>query len=245
MKEGQHEAKVQTVLGTVVELLKSTRYTSENIPRLSALADSICKVMHLAKSVRIRHAERLRAVEEEGENVDIFFGKCLAKRGLVNAIERAGSEVARLLLVQDLLSKVTALSGGGLGRTREVKGLLLVTKLDIHLLAHAGGNARVDNGLRQPRLVVSLVETNFFDQRLVHSITSSHQTIAQVGVLVQFELTTAKVEFILVVSLGEFLGHAAVRSSLKGGLEDNLSRATAKVEDSRSLARVRATDFSK
>jgi hypothetical protein len=66
-----------------------------------------------------------------------------------------------------------------------------------------------------------------------------------VRVLVKLEVATTKVEVILVVASSKLLRHSTGSSALEGRLENNLGRATTKIENGSCLTMIRATDLAK
>jgi hypothetical protein len=64
-----------------------------------------------------------------------------------------------------------------------------------------------------------------------------------VRVLIQFEITAAKVEVVLVITWREVLRHTTSLALLIGGLEDNLSGTATQVENSGRRSIIRATNL--
>ncbi|KZL82957.1 hypothetical protein CI238_02022, partial [Colletotrichum incanum] len=248
VEEGHHEVEVEAVLRATLELLERARNAGKQVPRFLAAAHGVGKVVHLAEGEGVGHAKGLGTVVEVGEDVDILAAKGLGQRGLVDTVEGAGSELAALILLQDLLGEVAALSGGGLRGAGHVKGhrlakRVVVVQLNLDLSDHAGSDARMDNGLLDPAVVRLLALKDLLDQRLVNGLAGAHQAVSEMGVLVKLELLSAEGEVILVVALRELFRHASVRSSLEGGLEDNLGRTAAEIEDGSSGALVGAANL--
>ena len=204
--------------------------------------------MHLTQGEGVGHAQGLVAVVKEGDDVKILLGEGLAQERLVGTVERAGSELASGVHLEDSLDQVTALSRRGLSGTNKLEFLFgrVGSRLDLDLLGQSGDNARVSDGLRHPRLVVSVLLGEIGEEQLVNGLTSGHQSVAEVRVLVKFVLVVAVVHDIFVIVLVgtrlELLEGSA-SSILKRRLEDNLGRTTTKVENGRGGALLAAAEF--
>jgi len=243
MRQRDHEVQIHTMLRPIAQLLHGAWNASENIPLLLATAHSRCQVCHLPQGKGRRHAERLGPVVEVRQEVHWLAGEGFRDAWLVHAIERAWCQCAGSIFLENTLGKATALCRGANLRAGHVNFQLAVgrersegmVRGDGHLghLRHAGTVAWVDNGLlvdplRRAGGLVRFVQVG--EESGQDSFAGGHQAVAQVGVLVERELAAAEVELVLVVTVGELVGHAAGLEALEARLEDDLSRAAAKIE---------------
>ena len=79
VQQRHHEVKVHAVLATVAELLEGPRDRAEHFPRLLSAADAAGETVELTQRERVGHSERLGAIVEVGENVDVLRGECLGQ----------------------------------------------------------------------------------------------------------------------------------------------------------------------
>lgn len=249
VKQRHHKAKIQAPLWAALELLNRFWHSAERTPSLLTLANLSSKLLQLTESVALWHAKWEGTVVEVRKDVDILAREGLGQRWLMDTVEGAWCELTLGILDQGLLSETTADSCRWLSWSDHVD-LNLFTKsvslvhLDLDGPVHAWSNTRVNDRGLKPALVgwVSFVES--VDDALVDGVASSHETVSEMGVLVKLEVTSSKVEVVLVVSWRELLWHAVGRR-LESWLEDNLSRSTSKVESGSSWSIIWSSNLSK
>lgn len=204
-------------------------------------ADLGSRFVHLLQREAVGETERTGAVIEVGEDVDVLCGKCALERWLVDTIERTGGQIALLLFLEDGLCEETALRRGRLrGASHVDLDNLAGSKLDLNLADHAGDDAWIDDGLVSPG------SANFGlfggSDELVDRLASLHETIPEMRVLVEVEVAPAERELVFVVASSKTRRHPTANSG-EGGLEYDLSRATAEVKDSSSWVVFNRTNF--
>ena len=244
----KHEVEIHAVLGPIADLLKRTGDTGENIPALLAAAHQGGQVVHFAEGERLGHAERLGAVGEVGQEEDVLAGESLGDLRLVDTVERARRELALGVLLEDALSQAAAQDrrgGSGAGHVElDLRAKrVVVAEGNLDGLGHAGREARVNDGLLHPRLVLLVKLEEVVDESREDGVAGRHKAVAQVRVLVQVELATAEVELVLVVAVGQLLRHAAAGEALEGRLEHDLGGTTAEIEDGSGRAVVRTANL--
>src|SRR5690242_2696284 len=107
MQQSHHEVEIQTMLSPSLQLLQRALIARldalENIPGTLARADTSRQIVQFRQSEGLRHAKGLRAVVEEGQEIDGFAGEGLFEAGLMDALEGAGLDLALGVLVEGLL----------------------------------------------------------------------------------------------------------------------------------------------